>query len=190
MEKQINKITNKMIDSIALNNGNLQNSICIEIPLSYALELVNINWNDILFGISNGYFSNAAAIEYAIILLGEHNNEVKVLDLACLNLSEITKEALLLEYINELANGVSEKEKEETKDKIMYVLLRKIFDNKEIFENPLYVVELVYSDFDYPKLISNFVRYMPPDNPREYGIKQIYKNWEEYLSSQKIRFNP
>ena len=99
MESQINKITNEELDLIALKNGRQKNSLSIQIPFSYALELVDINWNDILFSISNGYFNNESAIEYAILLLANDENDRKILDLACLNPSEITHETLIKEFL-------------------------------------------------------------------------------------------
>lgn len=190
MENRIEYFTNDLIDKMVSESEFPMNSLSIQIPFSYALELVNINWNDILFAINNGYFNNASAIEYAIILLGKDEENEKILDLACINSSEITKEELLQEYVIELADTVPEREKEETKDKIMYVLLNLLFDNKNTFEDPLSAIEVVYDDFNFPKLIENFVRYMQIEKENSISIvKQYYNNWEKYLCSQKSRFS-
>jgi len=191
MESQINKITNEELDLIALKNGRQKNSLSIQIPFSYALELVDINWNDILFSISNGYFNNESAIEYAILLLANDENDRKILDLACLNPSEITHETLIKEFLTDFANEVPEKIKAETKDKILYVLLNLLFDDKNKFLDPLFVIEYIYDDFDFPKSIKKFVRYMLLEDDLNLisTTEKIYNNWKEYLHSQKLRFS-
>lgn len=47
----------------------------------------------------------------------------------------------------------------------MYILLHWVFEHKEYYEDPLREVEFIYADFDFPKSIVNFVRYMPTDQP-------------------------
>ncbi len=194
MENRIKYFTNDLINKLISESEFPTNSLSIQIPFSYALELVNINWSDILFAIQNGYFDNASAIEYAIILLGKDEENEKILDLACINPPEITKEKLLHEYVIELADTVPEKEKGETKDKIMYVLLNLLFDNKNTFEDPLIAIEIIYDDFNFPKSIENFVRYMPSEKSvfttREQNLERMYNNWSKYLGNQKSRFSP
>lgn len=191
MENRIKYFTNDLIDKLVSESEFPMNSLSIQIPFSYALELVNINWNDILFAIHNGYFNNASAIEYAVILLGKDEENEKILDLACINHPKITKEELLQEYVIGLADTVPEKEKEETKDKIMYILLKLLFDNKNTFEDPLSAIEVIYEDFNFPKSVENFVRYMQIEKENSISIvKEYYNNWEKYLRSQKSRFNP
>lgn len=188
MESQINYFTNEIIDKLVVESKNPVNSLSIQIPFSYALKLASINWNDILFAITNAYFDESVAVEYALLLLEKGENDNDIIDLAILNPSEITTEAMLHDYISSFAKKVVKKE--EAKEKIMYILLNLIFENKSIFEDPLRAVEIVYSDFGYPKSLENLIRYIPDGNCTEIdGEKKIYENWENYLNSQKIRFS-
>ena len=193
MENQIKYFSNDIINKLVSESEFPMNSLSIKIPFSYALELVKINWNDILFAIINGYFDNASAIEYAVILLSKDEENEKILDLACINPPEITQEVLLQEYVIELADTVPEKEKEETKDKIMYVLLKLVLDNKDVFEDPLSAVEVIYDDFNFPKSIEDFVRYMPNEKSvfvtHEQNLERMYNSWSKYLRDQKSRFS-
>ncbi len=71
----------------------------------------------------------------------------------------------------------------------MYILLNLLYENKGIFEDPLKVVEIVYDDFGFPKAIERFIRYMPVEDNQSIGTEeQMYKRWQDYLCSQKIRF--
>ena len=70
-----------------------------------------------------------------------------------------------------------------------YILLSLLFENKEKFEDPLRAVEIVYDDFGFPKSLEKFVRYMPIEDNESIGTEeQMYKHWEDYLNSQKKRF--
>lgn len=188
MENQINYFTNERIDKIIIENTNPTNSLSIIIPFSYALNLVDINWNDILFAITNGFFDKSVAIEYALILIGKGENNQKIMDLAILNPCEITTEEILQDYVFDFANTVTDKET--TKDKIMYVLLNLLFDNKGCFEDPLRAVEIVYNNFGFPKILKNLIRYIPNDDSTEVSCEsKIYEKWKQYLNNQKIRFS-
>ncbi|MBE5928282.1 MAG: DUF2247 family protein [Lachnospiraceae bacterium] len=188
MEIQIKYFTNDLIDKLVVESKLPTNSLSIQIPFSYATELVNINWNDILFAVSNGYFDKNSAIEYAVSLLGNETVEEEVTELAISKAFEVTKEEILEKYVAKLACKEIENEKKEAKDKIMYILLSLLFENKEKFEDPLRAVEIVYADFGFPKSVEKFVRYMPIEDGESIGAEQMYKHWEDYLNSQKNRF--
>lgn len=188
MENQIRYFSNEKIDKMIVENTNPTNSLSIQIPFSYALKLVEINWNDILFAITNGFFDKNVAIDYSHILLEKGDSDDKIIDLAIQNSLETTTEEILKDYVLYFADKVTNKE--ETKEKILYVLLNLIFDNKSIFEDPLRAVEIVYSDFGFPKALKKLIRYIPNDDPTEISDeKLIYENWQEYLNNQKIRFS-
>ncbi|GFN32158.1 hypothetical protein PCURB6_24180 [Paenibacillus curdlanolyticus] len=65
-----------------------------------------------------------------------------------------------------------------------------IFDK---FPDPLEMVEAIYADFDYPEEISNFVRYMPVQQPIsnsiETNVQSLYKNWEMFLKEEKMKYS-
>lgn len=174
-----------MIDKLVLESKTPTNSLSIQIPFSYASELIKLNWNDILFAVRNGYFDKASALEYAVLLLDNDENNGKIIDLACLNPSDVTQEEIL-QFIVDFADKVPENAKAETSDKIMYILLNQLFENKNIFEDPFRVIEIVYDDFNFPKSIENLIRYMSEDS--FFTIEQLEINWIEYLCSQKIKY--
>ena len=96
------------------------------------------------------------------------------------------KEELLQKII---VCGARAEEMETAKNKIMYVLLSLIFENKGIFEDALRAIEIIYSDFGCPKAIEGLVRYMPAENEETVCTEeQIYRDWEKYLSEQKHYF--
>lgn len=189
MEYQINKITNEQLDKLAIESNLPMNSLRISIPYSYFSKLVDLNWHDVLFAIENGFLSHQSAIEHAIVELENNDNYSQtVLDLACLLPDEAVHPYSVQQYLNELAKQISDEAKNETRNKVMYILLNWVFEHKEYYEDPLKVVEFIYDDFDFPKLIVNFVRYKPADQPLlstvEANIERLYNNWKDYLDKQ------
>ena len=191
MEDQTSYFTKEFINKLVLESKVCMNSLSIQIPFAYAVKLVNLNWNDILFAINNEYFNYKSAIEYAIDLLDEKELDERIIELACLKPSEINKEEIIEKYVNELSNNSSKDERNIAQEKIMYILLSLLHDNIKDFEDPLQIIEIIYDDFNFPKSIENFVRYMQIEKENTVlVIEQYYENWEQYLAIQKSRFCP
>ena len=191
MEYQIKKLTDKQIDKLILESKFPMNSLSIFIPYSYALKLVDLNWSDILFAIENGYFTHQSAIEHAIAEIEKNENYSQaIFDLACLFPTQTIQVESIYPYIKELANLTCEQLKRQSKNKIMYVLLSWVFEHRENYSDPFKVVEIIYDDFGFPETISNFVRYMPSNQPNlgtvELNKERLYRNWETYLDKQVV----
>ena len=191
MEFQIKKLTNDQIDKLVLDSKLSMNSLSISIPYSYVIELVDLNWNDILFAIENGFLLQDSAIEHAIIEIEKNEKYSQaVFDLACLSPTQtIDKESIFLN-IKKLANLISEDLKRQSKDKIMYVLLNWVFEHRDHYSDPFRVVEIIYDDFSFPAAISSFVRYLPSDQTDLDSVdsnkEKLYKNWKKYLDKQAV----
>lgn len=185
MEEQIKRMTNAKLN---FECDFPMNTLKISIPYSYFIKLVELNWYDILFAIENGFLVHQAAIEHAMWSLANEEYPQAVLDLACIKPKEAVHPYEILEYLKELTKQISDKEKAEAKNKVMYVLLSWVFENKEHYKEPLSVVEFIYDDFNFPKAMVSFVRYMPTDQPLlstvEASIERLYNNWKDYLEKQ------
>ena len=174
-----------------------KNSLNICMTYSYFSNLVKLNWNDILFAIENRYLMHNSAIEHAELkLINDPDSSQEVLDLVCLTPKEAMLSNSIYPYINKLADVVDDSEKAKSKDKIMYVLLNWIFENQETFDDPFKVIEVVYSDFDYPKSIVNFIGYMPMplDELKLYTTplkarERMIINWVDFLKKERKRFD-
>ena len=186
MEDLTNKITNEQLDELVIKSNCPMNSLGIVIPYSYFSGLVKLNWYDILFATDNNYLSQKSVVEHAVVEMDENPNYQKtVLDLAILSPDEVALAYEIHKPLIELAKQVSDEEKCGSKSKILYVLLKWIFENRECYLDPLTVVEIIYADFNYPESIISFVRYMPSTKPlygtTEANIEQMYNNWKSYL---------
>jgi hypothetical protein len=156
----------------------------------YIISKVKLNWADIEYGVENKYISSDIAIDHAMRELAEcEYYSQDLVDLASLSNGEI-----VYPYLGELSKG-SKKLNDNIviKEKWMYLILDWVYNNRNKYSDSLGIVEEIYSDFDYPDLISNFVRYMP-SNEADLGSVQLNEArllgiWYEYLDEQYKRFS-
>jgi len=167
------------------------------IPYNYFSSLVKLNWNDILFAIEQGYLNHQSTIEHASLELSSNleNSPQEIMDLVCLTIEEVVKfPHLIYPYINDLAENVSEQKKSETRDKVMYVILNCIFEQKEKLKNPLRLAQLIYAKFDYPESLNEIAGYISIGTdtflnfPHEPSEEEIILKWSNYLDQEKARF--
>lgn len=115
-----------------------------------------------------------------------------VLDLAILHKSE-TRDAETLSKI--LGSDLPVYDDGEVARKWLYIVLSWLFENRSDVADPLKEVETVYADFNYPKEIESFVRYMPTQGgydttmcSPEDNYARLKLNWETYLSQMECEF--
>ena len=142
-----------------------------------------------MYAIEEGFLSAETAVEHAIAELEKNENPAPaIIDLACLKKGES-----IHPYIDNLAGTIPEHKNKETQEKILYALLNWVYEKKNEYSDPFEVVEIIYADFDYPKNISKFVRYMPCDQlplgTLEENIGRLYNNWKLFLDMQKQKYN-
>ncbi len=192
MEKLTNKLTNEQLDKLILESTQPMNSLGIQIPYSYFSEVVKLNWYDISFAIENAYLSLKSAVDHAIKEIDENPDyHDRVLNLAMISPNDISSYEEISKNIVQLAELVSDDDKSRAKEKILFVLLRRIFENQKNYDDPLRVVEIVYNDFEFPEIIKDFVRYEPSPytihGAMDENIKKLYNNWQDYLKAQTIK---
>ena len=184
MENQINIYTNEIMDKLVSESEFALNSLCLMFPISYAMNLVELNWNDIYFAYINGYINNSDVIYFAIDEKEKGCSNETIIDLAYLNANSITKDELIYDYFFKL---IKPKEDVATKDKLLYILLHFLYDKRKWFEDPFQAIEVIYADFSYPSNIQSLVRFMPiaeGNNTYSSETDRLNKNWEIYLQNQ------
>jgi len=189
MELSINsKVTNKQLDKMCMEKGYAMNSLGITLTYEFVERSVDFNWCDILLAIESRYILYEVAKKYASVEL-EWNDSSDVLELAILTDNELERPHLIHPYLDRLAEEVSEQDKAKAKHKILYLALKWTFENKKFFEDPLRVVEFIFADFNYPRIIAHFVRYMPMIESdlgsTELNVAKLLSKWESYLDEQE-----
>lgn len=161
--------------------------VSIKLTYDYAVQRVNLTWHDINFAIKNHFLMPKAAIEHAIVELEKKEDTCSSL----IELASLGNEDSIHPYIDDLVSREKLPNNIEI-DKWLYLLLSWVFDNKNQLKDPLTIVEQLYADFNYPKQISSFVRYMPSNEPdlgnKELNEDKLYNEWKRYLEDREYIF--
>lgn len=160
------------------------------IPFSFVRIHLDLTWDDVLWGLQEGWLEPASVVEYAVSRLEEDKDcDSSVVDLAGLTAGELAQVSTLLEGV---ASGPDGQQQAESRKRWLYLALSWVYEHSEDFPDPLGIVEELYADFDYPQEMRSFVRYMPPEDDYEpqahtttENIDRLFKKWREYLDLQR-----
>jgi len=158
------------------------NTLNISFPYEYVANVVDLNWNDVLFAINQGYLSHLSAIEHAQLSLERDDYSQTVLDLACISSEEAAFPHSIHPHIDEMAEMVDEEEKGKTKDKIMFVLLKWVYEQGAGLDDPFYddilnVAESIWHDFEFAESIIRFASWRNlPTSMIEPNLGSLEKN--------------
>lgn len=130
--------------------------ICDAIP--------NWKWSELKFGLEKSIISNSEIISYAVRVLSEDVDQFdSVLELS------IAEEDEVEEIVLNLAFKEGKQDLEIINSKWIFAI---IYDAYIYLNNEIYtVIEDVYTEFEYPKEISNLIGYMPCDDSRPMDVK-------------------
>lgn len=192
MEYLINYYTNDLLDKLVCEGRYSMNSLSLMIPLSYAVKLIDLNWNDIYFAFINGYINNSEVVNFAVMSLNSDDlqKDDEFLNLVCSSSNGVDSEGIII-YLN---NKIDKSTTDNSKEKFLYVVLSFLYDKRDYFEDVFRAIEVIYADFEYPKIMIPFVRYMS-NNEKEFfdfpvdESKLLYLNWQKYIEEQKIYYN-
>ncbi len=160
------------------------------IHLDFAVGKMQLNWRDLLYGYRHRFLGWQQVVDFATKQTA--NDNPIVFDLAC-----VTKDGTwqVGDLLDKLANQEGEADEQETKDKWLFLVLSWLYDNRRKFEDPLGVVEEIFSDFDYPVRLKTFIRFIPPKknepvaSSHEAAIEVLMSRWREYLHQEQQRFS-
>lgn len=159
------------------------NSITMKIPLEFIRSRVDLTWSDILYGLVQQLISPTLAIQLA----GEHRNAKHSVAGREDELADLQSFESVIDAVRELSSESPRVSDSVMRKKWMYLSFAWVFENQSSFHDPLAIAEELYEEFDHPKEIASFVRYMPMQGP-DLGTKakneaRLIRNWESYLDS-------
>lgn len=161
------------------------NIMSIALPYNYICSNSKISWKDIRYGIERKYLHPKAAIEHAMKLVSASDEyDEKTLELASLSIEES-----IFPLLDQIVESLTESNIEELNDKWLFLILKWVYEHKEDLNDPLTIVEYVYSDFDAPTQISNLIRYNPTEEPnldsKELNEARMIEKWKKFIEQQK-----
>jgi hypothetical protein len=63
----------------------------------------------------------------------------------------------------------------------VFLALSWLLEHREDYSDPLQVIEMLYTDFDYPDEIQGLVRFMPNAPGEDPGIEAIKQRWRAFI---------
>lgn len=183
-------ITIENIKELTTENYCPKNTLEISIPYDFITEAVDLNWYDILFAIGHKYLNHRGAIEHAQWKLEEEGYPQAVLNLACLTKEEAVFPHSIHPLIDELVLMENIEVVEKAEPKLIYALMKWVFENRASYEDVFEVITSICSDFLLPKSIIHFAWFREPGIGPTFGSAEeneawIFDQWAKYLDEQE-----
>lgn len=157
------------------------------ITYRFIRDRTRISWQDVRFGLANDLLAPAAPQEMAVDQLAQGNALGGLKALA-----DPSGARDVSEIVQVLARAEPPRPESEVREKWLYLVLAWYWENRTVDPDPLQRVEEVYADFDYPKHIAGFVRYMTMEGPdlgsREANESRLFDRWKRYLDQAEAVF--
>lgn len=169
------------------------NTLQIKFPLEYCMKNARLNWADISWAIYHDFMIFGAAIDFAVIMLEQN----PLLDkdeqaLAELTLNQYATKHDVFPPLLRLSAKTSPKERIDAKQKILFLLLNWVYEHRENYPDPLYLVEVIFDDFDFPDALKPFIRYLPLDEPplnsTVLNEERLLQHWKCYLVAESRKW--
>lgn len=148
------------------------------IPSNFIIKFKNISWHDFEYALDKNIILEKTLVDYAIMKISLDRYSDLEFELASCNPKESCQ---VLEIFYKLLENKSNQD--EIAKKWTYFCLLFIYENKGDFDDPLGIIEDLYSDFDYPEYIKQLVRYMPSDDGR---LVDFDKEWRIFLDNNSF----
>ena len=159
----------------------------LSIPADFVAAHARLTWREVQYGIETQLLDPSTPVELAVRQLGhEDESSPELLELASLGPNDPFGDEL-----KALAATEPVLDAEHAREKLLYLSLAWVYDNRASFDDPLQLVEMIYADFEYPADVATFVRYMPSDTPdlgsREANEQRLVDRWKAYLDDTSSR---
>lgn len=136
-----------------------------------------LSWADVAYGMDKNFLEPKEVVEYSLKPLSESSTSDHY-ELACSTAADMVAVQVCL---GRLA-CTCKQDVLESKKIWLFLTLLWVYKNKDIYDDPLGVVEELYADFDYPEMVAPAVRYMPAIESSLGGDGVVLNNWLNVLS--------
>lgn len=151
--------------------------IRFNIPAAFVLERAMPTGAELAYGFRDGWLSRADVVSIA---LAKYEASVPMSgpeeDLALLLSDDLDRVDGLVDDL-EIVDEPSEARARFW----LFLALAWILEHRAEFDDPLEVIEMLYTDFDYPEEISGLVRFMPAGPGLATGQRAIEERWRQFV---------
>ncbi|MFF2797081.1 DUF2247 family protein [Lysinibacillus xylanilyticus] len=188
-------------------NDFVNNSLFIVVPYEFIINITDLSWSELYFGVKCGFIIPDAAIDKAVKLI-EQEKEISttLFDLGSLYKHE---SSLVEKYLVELVELEPLQDITAIREKWLYLILSWLFNHQEQY-NILYAevpyeiegvyekVSVIWDDFERTSILENlFVNKDTINDTSDFilnndksDLTDFYQEWENYLNKQEERFKP
>lgn len=193
MASPTSKITENEIRKLVSESKKPLNPLSMVFAYEYVINLVPLNWNDILFAVENNFLAHQTAIEHAIEVV-QKNEKVpgEVLELACMLQHEAEFPYDVYQLVNKLATSQRSDNYSDSREKFLYVSLNWVYEHKDDYCNPIEVVDILCDEINYPDEVKNLCSFMPTSEPEINTLnsttERLLGRLLRYLENQRSRW--
>ncbi|MEV4090648.1 DUF2247 family protein [Streptosporangium saharense] len=153
------------------------------IPADFVWSRVRLHLEDVACGFRMGWLNREGVVSLCLMAVREGVDDPLFQELAFLLREELCR-------VDEiLGSRQADCRTSDRKAVWLYLSLAWLHENREKVNEPLEVVEALYSDFDHPEALEGFVRYMPAPAGAEVGEAAMLARWRSYLDEQAERYS-
>lgn len=154
-----------------------ERSFVVELTAPFVLGRGFPTAAELAFGFSEGFLSRSGVVDVALAKLEAGVELSSAEERVALLLSDE------LDLVDDLVDdlGVGSEPWERRARFWLLLVLSWVLENRDEFDDPLGLVELLYADFDYPEEIEGLVRFMPLQPGQEAGVAALERRWEAFV---------
>lgn len=166
------------------------NTIGLSIPIAFAKSSGVLNWNTVLLALDNLYLNLPSVTDYALDVLDESSSE-EVFSLVMLDDCEKEDPAFVRPLLCSLAAKESPIDTGTAKERLLYIVLKWVYENIDTFEAPWEMVDYICDDFDFPESTKGLPSWIPIDNydyqDGRAPFDLMKQRWNDYLLKEHAR---
>lgn len=157
-------------------------SITLELDPSFLLaEQIPLTAEDLRYGLEHFFIKERAVIDIAVAQVRRGTSDPLLHELAALLRDEVER---VPEVLDALGDPERIQDPRESARKWLYLQLKAAYSQRALLRDPLGVVEQIYADFNYPPLVSPFVRHLPPQADGKPGEAALIQRWARFLDDE------
>jgi len=156
--------------------------ISYSIPADFIWSHASLTLAEMACGFREGWVDRDAVISWAVLQSRQGVNDPKIEELAGLLADEKSRVDSILARVKVECTSP------ENQAKWLYLVLAWLYENRAAIPSVLDVIEMIYSDFDYPSVMEPFVPYMPPPPNSEPSESGLISRWRSYLEDCRRKY--
>jgi hypothetical protein len=171
----------------SLSNRNEYSNV-LPLTANFVLESAHVTWAEVVWAYKLGLIGWRTLKEFAQAALQSTPEDDELLQLASVRKEDASKAEGLA---RQLASRGPELDETTAQKKWLYLLLKRLYENRSSVADPFGLVEHVYADFEYPQELEGFVRWMPATeavSTLEEGAARMDRKWRTYLEECASKF--